>query len=76
MCVLEKNMCNMVIGWNVLEYVFVQVDNSVFQVSVILLILYLLVLSITGRRLLKSSSIIVDLSVFLFSPIKFLPYVF
>lgn len=39
----------MIIGWNTLEYVFVQVDDSVFQVSEILLILYLLVLSITER---------------------------
>lgn len=39
----------MAIGLNVLEYVFVQVDNSVSQVSVILLIFYLLVLSIIER---------------------------
>lgn len=48
-CVLEKNVYYMIIGWNTLEYVFVQVDDSVFQVSEILLILYLLVLSITER---------------------------
>lgn len=35
------------------EYIFAQVDNSDFQVSIILLILYVLVISIITKRLLS-----------------------
>lgn len=75
MCTWKKNVYYMAIGLNVLEYVFVQVDNSVSQVSVILLIFYLLVLSIIERWMLKSSTIIMDFPVAFFSSVSFASYI-
>lgn len=68
---LKKVCIIWLLGGVFYEYVFVQVDNSVFQLFVCLLILYLLVLPITKRWILKSLTIIMDLFTALFSSITF-----